>query len=381
MQDLSLYMPTRIFCSAGSLLRLAETIGLLGNRFLLVTERALSEREEVDRIRSLIEREGGEVMIFTDLPARADSRSAEAASELAKVSRLHAVIGFGGLRALGIARMTALAANSDKRVDDILSGSTVSAPPLPYIEIPGTLRSPFMCSDRFFIVDARNRTPRLVNAEGFFPFAAVIDPELSGGLSPKYRVALLLDTLLLSVEGYLSGRNTFFSETAFLKAVALAVDAVAGMEVGKVERAGLFAAQAAFFNALGTVSGSPGAGTALSWSISAHRSVPKAVASTILLPYILEYGLRSAPEKVARMGNILGENLKGLSVVAAADRTVERLRSSIGSHEFPGRLSELDLERDAFPEVVGKARELPFIADLPGPLSYDDLMQLLQQAW
>jgi alcohol dehydrogenase class IV len=129
------------------------------------------------------------------------------------------------------------------------------------------------------------------------------------------------------------------------------------------------------------VSGSPGVGTALSWSIGAFRSVPKAVASTILLPHILEYGLRAAPEKVARMGNILGENLKGLSVVAAADRTVESLRASIGSHQFPGRLSELNLEKDDFTEVVRKARDLPFIGDVPNPLSFEDLVQLLQQAW
>lgn len=381
MQDLSLHMPTHIFCSSGAVLRLAEVSRQLGNRFLLITEGALSGSPGVRRIREVIERDGGEVMVFTDIPLRADSRSAEQASELAKVSRLHGIIGFGGLRTLGIARMTAIAANSSKRVDDFLSGSKPEVPPIPYIEMPGSIRSPYMLSDAFYIVDARSRAPVLVRGSSLKPHAAFMDPDLSRGLSEKYVVALLLDMLLLSVEGYLSGRNTFFSETCFLKAVAQTVEAIQLHEAGRKEQSGILAAQASCFNAFGTASGSPGAGTALSWSIGAFRSVPKAVASTILLPHILEYGLKAAPEKVARMGNILGENLKGLSIVAAADRTVESLRASIGSHEFPGRLSELDLAKEDFPEVVRKARELPFIADVPNPLSFEDLVQLLQQAW
>jgi 1,3-propanediol dehydrogenase len=381
MQDLSFHMPTKVFCSSGAVWRLAETVRELGNRFLLITEGSLASSPGVQKIRDVIERDGGEVMVFTDIPLRSDSRSAEEASELAKVSTLHGIIGFGGLRALGIARMTALSARSDKRVDDFLSGEKPETEPIPYIEIPGAIRSPYIFSDAFYIVDARSRAPVVVRNSAARPFAAFLDPDLAQGLSGKYHVALLLDILLLSVEGYLSGRNTFFSETCFLKAVAMAVEAIQLQEANRREQAGMVAAQAACFNAFGMVSGSPGVGTALSWSIGAFRSVPKAVASTILLQHILEYGLRAAPEKVARMGNILGENLKGLSVVAAADRTVESLRVSIGSHQFPGRLSELNLEKDDFTEVVRKARDLPFIGDVPNPLSFEDLVQLLQQAW
>jgi alcohol dehydrogenase class IV len=381
MQELSLHVPTRIFCAPGAVWRLAETSRKLGNRFLIITEESLADSEPLVKIRDVIERDGGEVMVFTDIPPRGDSRHAEAASELAKVSRLHGIIGFGGLRALGIARMAALAARSDIRVDDILSGTKATEPPVPYIEIPGTLRSPYMLSDAFYIVDARTRSPQVLYNNGVHPYAAFIDSELSQGLSGKYQVALLLDTLLLSIEGYLSSRNTFFSETSFLKAIAVSVEAVRMLEAERSREAGELAGEAAFFNAFGHVSGMAGVGTALSWSIGAFRPVPKAVASTILLPHILEYGLKAAPEKVARMGNILGENLKGLSVVAAADRTVETLRASIGSHDFPGRLSELNLRKEDFPEVIRKARDLPFIAEAPNPLSGEDLMQLLNQAW
>lgn len=381
MQDLSLYLPTRIFCSVGALRHLPETAQKLGNRFLLVTEASLAGSPGVSKIRSLIENNGGEVMVFTDVPLHSDSRRAEEAVELAKVSRLHGVIGFGGMRALGIARMTALAAYSSLRVDDILSGTIPGEERIPYIEIPGVLRHPWALSDSMMLVDARKRAPVMVHRTRLHPYGLFLDPELLESVSSKYRIAVLLDTLLLSVEGYLSGKNSFMSETHFLKAVSLSLGAIESFQKNRNGEAAFMAAQASLFNAFGTLSGSPGAGTALSWSIGVFRSFPKSVVSTILLPHMLEYGLKVAPEKVARMGNILGENLKGLSVVAAADRTVEGLRNSLGSHDLPGRLQELGVKKEDFNDIVSMARDLPFLMNGPAPVSGEDLLELLRIAF
>jgi alcohol dehydrogenase len=381
MQDLSLYIPSRIFCSPGALRHLPEIAEKLGNRFLLITDGTLAGSPGVNKIRTLIEDNGGEVMVFTDLPLHSDSRSAEEAVELAKVSRLHGVLGFGGMRALSIARMTALAAPGPFRVDDILSGTSPDWEALPYIEIPGVLRHPWALSSSLMMVDARKGAPVMLHRTGLYPYALFMDPELLESVTAKYRIAVLLDTLLLSVEGYLSGKNSFMSETHFLKAVALALGSIESLQQKREEEASFFAAQSALFNAFGTLSGSPGAGTALSWSIGVHRSLPKSVVSTVLLPHMLEYGLRVAPEKVSRMGNILGENLKGLSVVAAADRTVDRLRNSLGSHDLPGRLQELGVKKEDFGDIVSMARELPFLSNGPAPISGEDLLELLRLAF
>lgn len=381
MQDLSLYIPSRVFCSAGSVRRLPEISGALGNRFLLITEETLSSSPAVKEIRDLVENSGGEVMVFNDIPAHGDSRHAEEAVELAKVSRLHGLIGFGGMRALGIARMTALAAGGVHPVHDILSGRASDSQRLPYIEIAGTLRNPFLLSDRFYMVDARNRQPVLLQGTGLYPSAAFIDYELCSALSDKFKIAVLIDILLHSVEGYLSSKNNFLSETGFLKAVALSLESIQARENGQGNNALRLASEASFFLAQSMVSASPGPGTAIAWSLGAFRSVPKSVVATVMLPHILEYGLRFAPEKVAKMGRILGENIKGLSVVSAADRTVERLRTSIGSHELPARLSELGLKKEDFSEIIHRVRELPFLVDAPNPLSQEDLLQLLEQAY
>jgi 1,3-propanediol dehydrogenase len=99
-----------------------------------------------------------------------------------------------------------------------------------------------------------------------------------------------------------------------------------------------------------------------------------------LLPYVLEYGIKVCPEKVARMGNILGENLKGLSVVAAADRVVESLRASLGVDQLPGRLSEVGVEEQHLSQTAAKLLEVPFLEALPEPVSSQELFTYLKDA-
>jgi hypothetical protein len=80
------------------------------------------------------------------------------------------------------------------------------------------------------------------------------------------------------------------------------------------------------------------------------------------------------------MGNMLGENLKGLSVVAAADRVVESIRASLGVEQLPGRLSKLGVQDTHLSQTVSKVMEVPFISSLPGPVGPPELFSYLESA-
>jgi alcohol dehydrogenase class IV len=123
-----------------------------------------------------------------------------------------------------------------------------------------------------------------------------------------------------------------------------------------------------------------GLGTASSYVLSAMKQIPQPIVATILLPYVLEYGLRVCPEKVARMGPILGENLRGLSVVTAADRVVEKIRASIGVEQLPGRLTDLGVRRNELSFAAARIVELPFLKYLPASISQEEIEQFLRDA-
>ena len=215
----------------------------------------------------------------------------------------------------------------------------------------------------------------------FMPAVFIQDPALLKDFSRKYRIATLLEVLLLAIEGYFSNDSTYFSDTLMLRGLGLAIDTLPEMlkrpdEVDVVFRA----QQAGFFTGFGLSMSSPGWGTASAYILGSLLQVPPPIVATVLLPYVLEYGLKVCPEKVARMGNILGENLKGLSVVAAADRVVESIRASLGVEQLPGRLSELGVRDNHLSQTVSRVMEGPFIDSLPGNISFPELSSFLENA-
>jgi alcohol dehydrogenase len=98
-------------------------------------------------------------------------------------------------------------------MDDYLSGTLPQTEALPYIEIPTTCRNPFMLVDEYLMVDARDRTGKIGKTQEAITKAALVDPKLSFTLPAKYTLTTLLDVLLSGIEGLMSTKTNFLTET------------------------------------------------------------------------------------------------------------------------------------------------------------------------
>jgi len=75
----------------------------------------------------------------------------------------------------------------------------------------------------------------------------------------------------------------------------------------------------------------------------------------LLLPYVMRYNLPGRVREFARIAQLLGENVHGLSIEESAQRAVvavERLRADIG---IPQRLSELGVKEEHLRPFAEKA--------------------------
>lgn len=381
MEKIVFSSPSKVYLSYGALKHLSEVKETYGSRMMLVTEKKLMESEGFLKVKDEAVSAGIDLVIFSDIGRDTTTYSIIEAAKLAKVSRTQAIIGFGGIRALSAAKGVSVGAGYTGNFYNILSGGIPPFMSLPYVEIPGTFRNPFMLSERFSVIDARTGRVNIVRVRNSQPEYVLIDPEVYSSLSQKYRLSILMDTFLESIEGYFSRITNYISDTLFLKAVSLIVSNLTKLakDPGNPENL-MNSAKAGFASALGLSSGISGLGTAAAFEISQKFSVPKSAVSTVLLPYILEYGLKMIPEKVSRMGPILGENLKGLSVIAAADRVVETLRVSVGVQDLPGRLIELGITGDNIPDIAERVYDYPMVRFLPAEISVEEIYTFLKEA-
>jgi alcohol dehydrogenase len=349
---------------------------------MLVVDPLLYESKTVDRVLSLLEERGIQVLVFDEVVDRATSRVADDALRLARGSRTPLVVALGGQKTLMIGRAAAALALGNIDIDAAIDGAESKGGRIPLIEIPTSLRHPFMTQDCIVLPDGRDRRIRLTRMEDSAPAAVLIDPMLSASLSPKLSASCVIDALLGTIEAYVSSKSSFMSDILLEKAAISLSSALNGLIARPDDPASRAEGwKGSFMSALGQGMSAPGLGTAVVLAINARWPVPKAALAAILLPYSMEVASKSRLEKIAALASFFGEDISESSPQEAASKAVEWLRTRLGLLKIPSRLKDFDLVLDRLVESARDARELDFMNYLPRAASVDDVFDFVKTAF
>jgi alcohol dehydrogenase len=206
--------------------------------------------------------------------------------------------------------------------------------------------------------------------------------DLACAAPPKFTATTLMDTFLAGVEGYLSSRNNFLSETFFLPALAMIGKTIGPLRDAPDDlRVRMNASTAGLLVALGLTVSRTGVGAALSYAINGRFMVPKSWVASILLPHVMEFYAGVAAEKLAAVAGFLGEEVSSSAPVEGAARAVEAVRRILGSLGLPTRLRDFDLNLDDMVEAASTASGFDMMNYLPRSISAEDLYELLKSAY
>ncbi|MDR2109982.1 MAG: iron-containing alcohol dehydrogenase, partial [Spirochaetaceae bacterium] len=291
------------------------------------------------------------------------------------------IIGFGGLKTQAVARLAAIIAPSKTGIFELLDGRKPDREFLPFISIPTTGRDPFLFANYFIAVDPRDRAIKVIKAPLGLCAAAIIDGGLSESLSEKFAATTAFDGFCVAVEAYCSTKANFLSDALLEQAIALytrIMDSYGDNQffdlIGGSTNAG-------FLMALGSSISAPGIGTALAYALNSRFPVAKSWCSAVLLPYIMERLVAARPEKMARVAQLMGESLEGISTADSAILAVDAIRRRIGILQVPARLKEFDLSLDRLIPLAEAAHNLEFVTYTPWTVTTEDAFDLLKQAF
>jgi len=382
MPDISFVLPTEIKFGLDVINRIGATVAGYGERVLLVTEAILYESKTIERIQSLFEKKGIQYLIFDEVVPNATSQAVDDGVNLARGSHTEVVVGLGGVRALSVAKGIAMVTPTASEMDDYLSGMHPTGVPLPYIAVPTTCRDPFLLQDEYLLTDARERTAKIGSTQKGITKAAIVDPKLTTSLPAKFSATTLLDALLSAVEGYISSRSNFLSDTFFSQALEILGRILPRLaEQPDDLKVRMNASMAGLLTSLGLTMSKQGIGTALSYAINGQYMVPKSWIAAIMLPHVMEFNAAACAEKLSRASGLLGEEVRDLNPVEAAGRGVEAVRRIIGSLGLPTRLRDFDLDLDDMVDVASTARAYDMMNYLPRSISTEDLYELIKTAF
>ncbi len=370
MPDMNLSFPTRVIYGMDTFSKLGTVVSDVATRALIVTESAMHVEEYLQAAIHSLEERGIESIVFSDIPPAVSTVAVNEAADLVRVSKPQAVVGLGGMRVLSAAR---LAAHKGK-------SRTGTAPVC--IEVPTSCRNHTLFRNEAVITDAESSLPMIVPIPPGVLHTILVDPALTYSLSPRYFAVAVLDTLLASIEGYMSDHANFLSDTYLERAIQLLGDALTLMMRNPEDSmARNKSSEAGLLSAMGLGSTSQGVGGALSSVINSTRKVPKSWVSAVMLPHILELYIKDQPVKLARIAEWLGEDVHGRHPETVAQSAAKAARRIIGTLDLPARLRDLNLSLSELGEISSLAHAQPSSKTLPFRLTTDSLYEVIKSAF
>lgn len=380
MKELLLHIPSNLYYGIRSRHNLRSVIDKSNKRTIIITEGILRKEGILKELLEVISPGTVEPLIFEEVEVNSTSTAAEKAIKLIRAGKIDTVIGFGGVRALSIAKCSAAAAPHKEGLDAFLSGKSLESihpgERLIYMEIPTTCRNPFLLNGTALLIDGRDRSPAVLET-GSVPDTVIIDPAFSVSLTAGYTFTTLLDTILLALEGFLSGKSTFLSNTMFLQGAMTACSLLEEKEWQNIHslEARERASRAGTFVGIGLSGMFPGMGSLLSHIISGSFMVPQSSVAAVLLPHIIEWAEKSVPEKTRKF------TLEVYRTSGSRERSFsDQIRSYISDASLPLRLIDLDIKPKNISKISEFLLSLNCLRDMPLAISKEEINQLLTRA-
>lgn len=382
MADFVFRISPNVILGPYTLARTGQIASAWGTNYMLIADPVLKEYKLIEKAVSSLEEKGISVFVFDEIPSAATSTTLEQALSLARGAHVHGVISFGGMKTASLGRAVAALYNEDHDIYEYLSGAQPYSGALPYIEIPSTGRDLCMFMDRTPVIDARNRQIKLMKTQSGICKAVIMDPNLYMYLSPNTATSMIFHAITLAVEGYVSTKSNFFSETILGKAIEmllLALDPEQSKLVGTPSE--MLVAQGGCLASMGVAVSSPGVASAISLACNARYKTSTSLVCAVLLPYIMEDASRARVDRIATIGKMLGVGSAGLSSSDCAKAAVDDIRRRLALAGIPTRLKDLSLSIDQLVPAAEDAAVLDMMNYIPRAMSSDELFDLIKQAY
>lgn len=357
----------------GAIERLPEILDRLGiQRLLIVTDAVLVRTGMVERVAAHCRAAWRAVEIFDGgLPEPPLHLGVECAERARQVG-VDGVLGLGGGSNLDLAKLTALLLSHGGSPTDYVGEDRVPGPILPLICLPTTAGTGSEVSGSAVLTDTVQQMKLGILSQRLRPRVALVDPLLTLSCPPRVTADSGIDALSHAIEAFTAvdnehfplppgERTTYQGRHPFGDMLAEKAIRLVGAHLENAVRDGTNLAAregmalAASLGGLAFSNVGVAAVHALEYPVGAAVHCSHGAGNGLLLPYVMRFNLPARLPQFAQIAEWLGESTVGLSLEAAAERSihaVERLKTAIG---IPARLRDIGVHESQLPVFAAKA--------------------------
>ena len=303
----------------------------------------------VAKVTDLLDAEGLEYAIYSDIKANPTIENVQAGVEAFKAAGADYIIAIGGGSPMDTAKAIGIIVNNPEFADvrSLEGVAPTKKPCVPIIAVPTTAGTAAEVTINYVITDVERRRKFVCVDPHDMPIVAVVDPEMMDSMPKGLTASTGMDALTHAIEGYTTKAAWEMTDMFHLKAIELISKnlraAVAGESAGREGMAlGQYIAGMGFSNV------GLGIAHSMAHTLGAVYDTPHGVACAMMLPIVMEYNADCTGEKYREIARAMG--VKGVDEMsqdeyrAAAINAVRQLSADVGIPAKLDALKEEDLD-------------------------------------
>ncbi len=386
MQPREFIMPAHMVVGSQAL----EQVGALcqkrgWKKALIVSDKIMASLGLVAKVEALLKESGIGSAAYTGVNTEPVVEYVQEGLNLYRGEGCDFVVSIGGGSPIDTAKAIAVLVTNPGSIEQYKGIGKITTPGVPMVAIPTTAGTGSEATVYTVITDQKTDVKMLIGSPYLMPTIAVVDPMLTVSSPPGVTAATGVDALVHAIEAYVSVKRQPMTDIFCLSAIELISQNIRqawsnGNNIEAREKMMLGALQAgiAFSNSsVALVHG-------MSRPIGAHFHIAHGVSNAALLAAVTEFSLIGDPVRYAHVAKAMGEPVEGLSMMAAADRSVTAIRRLVKDIKIPS-LRQLGVERERLlelaPSMADAAIDSGSPANNPRKPTRQEIIELYQLAY
>ncbi|HEY6079920.1 MAG TPA: iron-containing alcohol dehydrogenase [Polyangiaceae bacterium] len=362
--------PTKIVFGPGEIRRLGHEVTALGvSRVLVVSDPGVEKTGLLRAPLASLAESALITSVFTGVEGNPTEENIENGAKAYAAHRAEAVVAVGGGSPMDAAKLIALRAKCSlpfEQLDDAIDGGVhIPADVPPVITVPTTAGTGSEVGRSGVLTVRSTGRKTVIFSPRLLARVAILDPELTVSMPQGVTAATGFDALTHCIEAYLS-----LGDHPLADAIALGgVELTAQYLQRAVEEPSNLEARGAMMKAamMGAIAFQKGLGAchSLAHPLSSEHGLHHGLANALCLPAVMAFNREAVPDKVRRIGVLLGDE--------DAVKAIAALRARVGIN---GGLAGSGIRDEFLPPLAKKALEDACHRSNPRPCSEGDLLEL-----
>lgn len=346
-------VPGQMITGAGALEMARDTLGQLGKKAMIVTDKVMMELGNCAKVENVLKSQKVEYTIYSEIAGEPTDVMIEKGLTQYKEEGCDFLVALGGGSPIDSMKAIGSLVKNGGNISDYM-GKVIDVEMPPMVAIPTTAGTGSEATQFTIITDTKKDIKMLLKGKVLIPSLAIIDPQFTMTAPPKITAATGLDALCHAVEAYTSRKAQTLSDTFAMSAVKRIFQYLPiAFHDGKNEEARVQMSVAALEAGIAFNNSSVTLIHGMSRPIGALFHVAHGLSNAMLMKECLSFALEGAYDRFADLGRAIGAADGADSAETASAKFQAAVVALTEELETP-TLAEFGIDKEAFFNVIEK---------------------------